>query len=375
MTLSVLVIAVAAAVAAGQPPPPAPAVAGFLPAVSGVIAANADALPPADVADAAACAALCVATPGCVSFNLCALTAGVSSTAAGVRCGVQAWNPAYAAAAAASCVWYRRSLPRADARAAQAVPWALAVPAAGVALAAGSPLATGFAGNLAYLRSRDPLDMLYFFARRAGVAQPPGRCYGWGGWIPGSEAGNFLMGAGNAVRWTDDPLLRANTRQVVAGIANYSQPNGWAWAFAEESIADDNLPDYCASWVVRGLLDAHGAGTPGALAVARSTVSLFNNHSSLPFLLPPNGGPSPVLPYPSGFNNVTDGGYGQASGHMIYIQYQGMIKHTLMALSEVGTQADIDIVRDHYAEDWWLQALLAMDPFHAIWHRQFFSHK
>ena len=51
-----------------------------------------------------------------------------------------------------------------------------------------------------------------------------------------------------------------------------------------------------------------------------------------------------------------------------------MIKHTLMALSEAGTQADVDIVQDHYAEEWWLQALLAMDPFHGIWHRQFFSH-
>ena len=33
-----------------------------------------------------------------------------------------------------------------------------------------------------------------------------------------------------------------------------------------------------------------------------------------------------------------------------------MIKHTLMALSEAGTQADVDIIRDHYQEDWWLQA-------------------
>jgi hypothetical protein len=51
-----------------------------------------------------------------------------------------------------------------------------------------------------------------------------------------------------------------------------------------------------------------------------------------------------------------------------------MIKHTLMALSEVGTQADVDIVRNQYQEDWWLAALLAGDPFHAIWHRTFFSH-
>jgi hypothetical protein len=53
---------------------------------------------------------------------------------------------------------------------------------------------------------------------------------------------------------------------------------------------------------------------------------------------------------------------------------KGMIKHTLMALSEAGTQADIDIIEQHYQEDWWLHALLNNDLFHGVWHRQFFSH-
>lgn len=278
-------------------------------------------------------------------------------------------------AAAAQCAWYRRSIPRNDVRVTQAIPWQLQVPTSGVTLAPGSPLAVGFAGNLDYLNSRDPLDMLYFFAERAGVQNPPGKCYGWGGWIRGSEAGNFLMGASNAIRWApNETRLMNNTRQVVDGIQGYAQPNGWAFAFDESEITYDNLPDYCASWVVRGLLDAHGAGVAGALETARAALSLFSNHSQLPFMLPQNGGPSPVQPYPSGFNNETSGGYGQASGHMIYIEYQGMIKHTLMALSEAGTQADLDIVAEHYQEDWWLQALLARDLYHAIWHRQFFSH-
>ena len=346
-----------------------PALPGFLAAIPGMYAANADLSPPTDVADAAACAALCTSTPGCVSFNVCAEGGG-----AAVRCGVQGWSEAYIPGASAGCAYYRRSLPRNDGRAVQAIPWQLQVPAAGVALA-GGPIATAFAGNLDYLRVRDPLDMLYWFAQRAGVANASGQCFGWGGWIKGSETGNFLMGAGNAIRWAPaETALRAAAAQVVEGIKGYAQPNGWAWAFNESEITFDNLPDYCASWVVRGLLDAHGAGLPGALDTARATVSLFNNHSQLPFMLPQNGGPDPVQPFPSGFNNVTDGGYGQASGHMIYIEYQGMIKHTLMALSEVGTQADVDIVQEHYQEDWWLNALLAGDEYHAIWHRQFFSH-
>jgi hypothetical protein len=238
----------------------------------------------------------------------------------------------------------------------------------------GGPLNAAFINNIQnYLHVRDPLDMLHFFAQRAG-APPVGQCFGWGGWIEGSEAGNYMMGAGSALRWQpDDALLRANLATVVAGIQSYADPSdGYLWAFAESDIWMDNLPDYCAGWVTRGLIDSHAAGIPNALEMARASISLFNNHSTLPWFLPQNGGPNPVLPYPSGFNNVTVGGYGQPEGHMIYIEYQGMIKHTLLALSGMGTQADLDIMEDLYIEQWWISALLSMDLYHAIWHRQFF---
>jgi hypothetical protein len=45
-----------------------------------------------------------------------------------------------------------------------------------------------------------------------------------------------------------------------------------------------------------------------------------------------------------------------------------------MALSRAGTQADVDILEKLYIEQWWLEALLAGDELHAIWHRTFFSH-
>jgi hypothetical protein len=281
----------------------------------------------------------------------------------------------YNSQTAPSCAWYRRSLPRNDSHVKQAVPWVLSVPTGGVVLT-GGPLADTFTGNVQnYLRVRDPLDMLHFFAQRFGSQQPVGDCYGWDEWIKGSATGNYLMGAGGALRWLEDAELRARVESVIAGIAQYADPTtGWLWAFDEKDIGSDNLPDYCASWVTRGLLDAHAAGVPGALDLARASISLFNNHSALPFFLPQNGGPHPVLPYPSGFNNVTSGGYGQATGHMIYIQWQGLPKHTLLALTEAGTQADVDIAEELYVEQWWLEALLAKDSFHGIWHKQFYSH-
>jgi hypothetical protein len=182
------------------------------------------------------------------------------------------------------------------------------------------------------------------------------------------------MGGGSYLQWAEDAELRASIQSVVDGIAALREPNGWTMAFNESDIDSDNNPDYCAGWVTRGLLDAHRAGILGAADLNRAAISLFNNHSKLAWFLPPNGGPDPSLPYPSGFDNVTDGGYGNGPGHMIYIQFQGMIKHSLTALDDAGTQADIDILESLYLEQWWLHALLSNDTYHAIWHRQFFSH-
>jgi hypothetical protein len=186
-----LLSALAAALAPGAS---AAALDGFLPPVAGQYAADADMAPATAVTSAEACAQRCVAWPGpqCVSFNLCALNATHSA------CGVSGWNVSYVPAAAAGCAWYRRSLPRDDRPAAQAVPWRLAVPHAGVALT-GGPLADAFGINVAqYLGVRDPLDMLHFFAQRAG-ADPPGQCWGWDG---ERCRRRVVVGGGPGVIWT-----------------------------------------------------------------------------------------------------------------------------------------------------------------------------
>ena len=310
----------------------------FLPPRPNLYAATSDLIPAAAAPDATACAQRCLDYgAACISINLC--TNGTS-----FACGIQGWSISYEHGASPTCSWYRRVIARDDALVGQAIPWQLVAPAPRSVTLLSGPLHTAFENNVAhYLHVRDPADMLYFFAKRAGVAAPNGSCWGWGGWIHGSEAGNYMMGAGSALRWRNDTLLGANVQRVVDGIARYRDNHtGWLWAFDEADIWSDNLPDYCASWVTRGLLDAHAAGVEGALDVARASISLFNNHSALPFFLPANGGPAPVQPYPSGFNNVTNGGYGQATGHTIYMQNQGMIKHSLMALTEAGTRADVD---------------------------------
>ena len=253
-----------------------------------------------------------------MSFNLC-----TQGSEAALACGVSEYSIAYAFEAAATCQLFTRLQPRNDSLVGQAVAWAAQAPAPGTVSLdnASGLLGAAFAAHHdEYLSVRSPLDMLFFFYDRAGQQAPPGaQCFGWDEWIKGSATGNYLMGAGSYLQWARDDVLAARVQQVVDGIKALQEPDGWLWAFNESDIWSDNLPDYCAGWVTRGLLDADRGGAAGAYDLARQQISIFNNHSALAHFLPPNGGPNPVQPFPSGFNNVTNGGYGNGPGHMMCV--------------------------------------------------------
>ena len=51
---------------------------------------------------------------------------------------------------------------------------------------------------------------------------------------------------------------------------------------------------------------------------------------------------------------------------------QGLIHQTRMALSPVGTQADVDLVASIYEEPWWLE-MLGDHNLQAIWHKVWVS--
>ena len=116
---------------------------------------------------------------------------------------------------------------------------------------------------------------------------------------------------------------------------------------------------------MHGFLEAHIAGNPKALGMIRAHMNIFNNHSLLPTFLPPDGGnwpwQVPAGPWPPGINNKTSYTGSTLTGHTIYLIVQGLIHSTRMALSEAGTQADVDLLESIYIEPWWLQALAARD--------------
>lgn len=284
--------------------------------------------------------------------------------------------------AAPNASYYQRLQPRNDTRlSGPAVSYPLVVPTSGVVFN-GGVLQAAFETNIQYLLGTYTVDnLLWNFRKRAGVPQPPGaRCIGWdcrANWIEGSLAGAFLMGAGGTLRWMEHPVLRSMMDELIEGIANCSEPDGYLAAFAQSALATDEHPDYTTSWTVHGFLEAAIAGNAAALGMIRAHMDVFNNHTLLPTFLPPDGGNWPYQvpegPWPPGADNSSRSGSGSETGHTIYLIMQGIIHSTRLALSPVGTQADIDLVQRLYQEPWWLEMLAAGDPV-AIWRKLFFSH-
>jgi hypothetical protein len=185
------------------------------------------------------------------------------------------------------------------------------------------------------------------------------------------------MGAGGYLRWVENAQLRQMMNDVIDGIEECAEPDGYLAAFTQSKLATDEHPDYTTSWTVHGFLEASIAGNEKALPMIRRHMNVFNNHSLLPTFLPPDGGnwpyQNPMGPWPPGFDNKTESGFGTLTGHTIYLISQGIIHNTLMALSPVGTQADIDLVSQLYGEPWYLEALAALD-LNVIGHKLYFAH-
>jgi DUF1680 family protein len=136
--------------------------------------------------------------------------------------------------------------------------------------------------NAAYLLRSFSVDhMLYPFRKRAGEANPPGgenQIEFWDTLLEGSNAGRFLMGAGNTLRWREDAELRRRMDAVVDGIEARRTPEGFIHGFvAERMIGGDpgrswgeaQRSNYARAWLTHGLIDAWLGGNAKALALAR----------------------------------------------------------------------------------------------------------
>jgi DUF1680 family protein len=191
---------------------------------------------------------------------------------------------------------------------------------------------TALTHNAQYLLTSYTADDLLrqFYERKGKIRafKPTGSQVFWEEDLAGSNAGRFLMGAGNTVRWIDDAELRKRLNVVVDGIEECRQPNGYIMAYQEDTIFYSERAAYTRAWVTHGLLEAAYAGNPKALPLLRGYYDWFNNQEFLPDML----------------RGAIQGG-------------QGMIANTRVSLSPMGKPADAQVIQRYYQEDAWLAGL------------------
>jgi len=205
------------------------------------------------------------------------------------------------------------------------------VPLSGVTLH-GGVFETAMRNNISYLiESFTVDDLLLQFRERAGKPIPPNSHKPdkfWETDLAGSNAGRFLMGAGNTLRWIDDPQLRTRFEAVVDGIAECRQANGYVMAYPEDTMFYSERGGYTRAWLTHGLIEAGYAGNSKAFELLRGNYDWFDRCNDLPYLM--RGG--------------VQGG-------------QGMIANTRMYFTPVGKPMDIQVIQRYFLEDKWLEAL------------------
>ena len=209
-------------------------------------------------------------------------------------------------------------------------------PLGGVSLNGGL-FPTAMENNIGYLLNSYSVDeLLRQFRERAGISNPPDlpkpKTKFWEHDLAGSNAGRFLMGAGNTLRWIDHPELRRRLNAVVDGIEKCRQPNGYIMAYPEDTIFFSERGAYTRAWLTHGLIDAGYAGNRKAFDLLRGYYDWFNQCAYLPYLM----------------RFAIQGG-------------QGMIANTRLYSTPVGKPADIQVIQRYFQQDYWLDRLAARD--------------
>lgn len=218
-----------------------------------------------------------------------------------------------------------------DSRTWKRVKYKAEAPKSGVTLQ-GGVFEVAMRNNIEYLlNSYTTDDLLRQFYERTGKIKnfkPTGTQGFWEEDLAGSNAGRFLMGAGNTVRWINDPELRRRLNVVVDGIEECRQPNGYIMAYPEDTIFFSERDGYTRAWLTHGLLEAAYAGNPKALPMLRGYYDWLNGQAFLPEMM----------------RGAVQGG-------------QGMVANTRVGLSPIGKPADAQVIQRYYQEDGWLNGL------------------
>lgn len=209
---------------------------------------------------------------------------------------------------------------------------AVYTPIKGVSLDGGL-LKKVFDFNVSFLKHFKLADLSYWFDIKAGrdAMGKPYRGH-FEDNLKGQTAFEVLMGAGNALRWTEDMELDNLVGQILDVIKNTAEPDGYCMAIDKVSFAYREYPHYVRIWLTYGLLAAAYGGHEEALEILHRWQDWFNYSRELP-----------IIKY-------------------LELAFQGIVASTQAYLSPVGTPRDLEVVEQYYEEDWRLAQFMRMEP-------------
>lgn len=161
---------------------------------------------------------------------------------------------------------------------------------------------------------------------------------GWSDWLPASNEGRLLQGAGNTLRWEEREDMRAIVDTLVDRIEDRMRDDGFynyyaeSDSYAQDTGRDSERKNYDRVFWTRGLLAAGTAGNEKAYGLLRRMYDWFNSSPYLPRML--LGG------------NATNGLPG------------GPLVH----LSPAGKDKDLIITQRYYDQDYWINELVNREP-------------
>jgi uncharacterized protein len=227
------------------------------------------------------------------------------------------------------------------------VPFLAEVPLRGVNVTGNDLLLPIMTANVDYLLTSFDIDhMLLPFRNRAGLPAPAGSRpqNSWDDGLRGSNAGRFLMGAGNTLRWLPDPALHAMLTRVIDGIdACENKSAGYSLAFEPAAMLHSEQGDYARSWFTQGLIEAGKSGNTKAFPLVRRLYDWFNSADK-----------NTVQAYL--YDGVSNGEQGHIASTRVYLETPG------------SKWDDAQVAQDVYRDDLWLSQLAARNTSAITWY-------
>ncbi|NLO36089.1 MAG: hypothetical protein GX112_07030 [Clostridiaceae bacterium] len=218
-----------------------------------------------------------------------------------------------------------------DTNAKVAVPDQLFTPLHGVRLTGGL-LRDVFDNNIRFTQRLEMDRMRYWFDVKRGITPSAERYPGhFEDNLKGQTASQYLMSAGNVLRWEDHGTLRRGMEEILDFIEATAEEDGFLMPIDKRQFAIREYPHYVRIWLTYGLIAAARGGAIRAFPLLRRWQDWFNRCPDLP-----------VIRY-------------------LELAFQGVVASPSVYFSEIGCDQDMTVCRTYYEETWRLAQFIARE--------------